>query len=79
MSTDEHLWATARANADGDALLETFVAELTCAAYHVALRYGAAGTWLDLQLDLWQAVADTVKQWGRNASPGPMRGGKWQA
>jgi hypothetical protein len=54
-----------------DALLETFVAELTCAAYHVALRHGAAGTWLDLQLDLWQALADTVKQWGRNPFPAP--------
>ena len=51
-----------------DALLETLVAELTRAAYHVALRHGAAGTWLDLQLDLWQALADTVKQWGRKSS-----------
>ena len=55
---------SARATADRDALLDTFVAELTRAAYHVALRHGAAGTWLDLQLDLWQALADTVKQWG---------------
>jgi hypothetical protein len=54
----------AGATADRDALLDTFVAELTRAAYHVALRHGAAGTWLDLQLDLWQALADTVKQWG---------------
>ena len=59
---------TARAPAERDALLETFVAELTCAAYHVALRHGAADKWLDLQLDLWQALADTVEQWGRNSS-----------
>ena len=53
----------ARANAEWDALLDTFAAEFTHAAYHVALRHGTAGTWLDLELDLWQALADTVKQW----------------
>jgi hypothetical protein len=62
----------ARTPADRDALLEKFAAELTCAAYHVALRHGAAGMWLDLQLDLWQALADTVKQWGRKSPPGQM-------
>jgi hypothetical protein len=44
-------------------MLETFVAELTRAAYQVALRHGAAGTWLDVQLNIWQALTDTVKQW----------------
>ena len=32
-----------------DALLETFAAELTVAAYHVALRTRAQDTWLDLE------------------------------
>jgi hypothetical protein len=32
------------------ALLETFAAELTLAAYRVALRTRTQGTWLDLQL-----------------------------
>jgi hypothetical protein len=27
-----------------------------------------AGTWLDLELDLWEALANTVKQWGRKAT-----------
>jgi hypothetical protein len=49
-----------------DALLETFAAELTLAAYHVALRTRTQGTWLDLELDLWRALADTVKTWGGN-------------
>jgi hypothetical protein len=49
--------------ADRGTLLDTFAAELTHAAYHVALRHAPAGTWLDLELDLWQALADTVKQW----------------
>jgi hypothetical protein len=53
---------TAQAPADRDALLETFAAELTHAAYHVALRHGVAGTWLDMRLDLWQALTDTVEQ-----------------
>ena len=55
------------ATADRDALLDTFVAELTRAAYHVALRHGAAGMWLDLELELWYALADTVKQWGQKS------------
>ena len=62
----------ARATADRDAQLDTLVADLTRAAYHVALRHGAARTWLDLQLDLWQALADTVEQWGRKSSPGQV-------
>jgi len=59
----------ARATADREALLDAFVAELTHAAYHVALRHGAGSKWLDLELDLWHALADTVKQWGRKSSP----------
>jgi len=48
-----------------DALLETFAAEITLAAYRVALQTGTRGTWLDLQLDLWTTLADRVKTWGR--------------
>jgi hypothetical protein len=48
-------------------LLDNFVAELTSAAYFVAIRHGTADTWLDLELDLWRALADTVKQWGRES------------
>jgi hypothetical protein len=59
----------ARATTDRDALLDNLAAELTRAAYHVALRLGAAGTWLDLELELWQALASTVEQWGRKSSP----------
>jgi hypothetical protein len=67
---------TARASADRAVLLEAFVAELTSAAYHVALRHGA-GTWLDLQIRLWHTLADTVEQWVRKSSPGQVpRGSK---
>ena len=48
-----------------DVLLETFAAELTRAAYCVALRHQTRGTWLDLELGLWRALADKVKTWGQ--------------
>jgi hypothetical protein len=50
-------------------LLENFAAELTRAAYRVALRHGTAGMWVDLELDLWRALADTVKKWERELPP----------
>ncbi len=50
-----------RTPVNGDALLEAFAAELTHAAYLAALRTRTKGTWLDLELELWRALADTVK------------------
>jgi hypothetical protein len=52
---------------DRDRLLEHFAAELTAAAYPVALRYGKGGSWVDLELGLWRAMAETVHKWGRDA------------
>jgi hypothetical protein len=52
-----------------DDLLEAFAAELTVAAYRVALRHGTSGTWVDLELELWRALADTVKTWAREWPP----------
>ena len=49
-----------------DALLETFAAELTRTAYRVALRSRTQGTWLDLELALWRALAEKVKAWGQD-------------
>ena len=46
-----------------DVRLETFTAELARAAYCVALRASTPGAWLDLELDLWKAMADKVKNW----------------
>ena len=48
---------------DRDGLLEAFAAELTLAAYHVALGARTQGTWLDLELGLWSALAEKVKMW----------------
>jgi hypothetical protein len=57
------------ASCNQDIRLENFAAELTRAAYGVALRHGTAGTWVDLELDLWKALTDTVKKWGRGSPP----------
>ena len=48
-----------------DTLLENFAAELTSAAYSVALRHGLEDKWLDLELDLWETLKETVKKWGK--------------
>jgi hypothetical protein len=42
---------------------ETFAARLTEAVFPVALRYGGGDLWLDLELDLWHVLAETVKEW----------------
>ena len=46
-----------------DALRQTFAAELTFVAYRVALRHRTDSTWVDLELDLWRALTETVKSW----------------
>ena len=53
---------------DQDMLLEDFTAELTRAAYAVALRHGARDKWLDLQLELWKALKETVKKWEQESA-----------
>jgi hypothetical protein len=60
--------------ADRDALLETLAAKLTVAAYGVALRTRTEGTWLDLELDLWRALADTAKTWEEGIASVPIDG-----
>ena len=52
-----------KAQRDLDIPLEDFTAELTTAAYAVALHHGARNQWLDLQLELWKALKETVKKW----------------
>src|SRR6266481_2237816 len=37
----------------------SFAADLADAAYHVVLRHGIDGSWIDLQLDVWR-VAESV-------------------
>ncbi len=59
---------------DRDARLETLAAEFALAAYRVALRTRTQGTWLDLELDLWRALADTAKTWGEGIASVPIDG-----
>jgi hypothetical protein len=47
---------------DRDSFWEYAAAELTDAAYPVMLHHGAGKNWLDLDLDLWNAMIDTVKK-----------------
>jgi hypothetical protein len=56
-----------------DGFLETFVAELTLAAYRVALRTRTQGTWLDLELGLWSALAEKVKRWDQENGLGAAK------
>ena len=53
-----------------DTLLENFAAELTNAAYPIALRHGMRGSWIDLELGLWRVLAETVKRWGQESPSG---------
>ena len=57
--------ANYRTASDGGLLRETLVAQLTTVAYAVALRHGTGHSWLDLQLDLWKALDDSVTRWGQ--------------
>jgi hypothetical protein len=42
------------------AVLETLAAELAHATYAVALKHERAASWIDLELDLWRAVRETL-------------------
>ncbi len=53
---------------DWDTALETFAAELTEAVYPVALGHGTGDSWVDLELDLWKALDQTVKKWGQQSA-----------
>ena len=50
---------------DPVANVENLAAELTDAAYPVVLRHGVAGSSIDLELDLWKALGETVQRWER--------------
>jgi hypothetical protein len=50
--------------ADADQSLAALAAELTVAAYPVALRHAVGDKWFDLQLELWRALTETVQKWG---------------
>jgi hypothetical protein len=49
---------------DQDVLLDTFAAELTEAAYPVALKYGVLGSSLDLELEIWKTLTEVIRKRG---------------
>ena len=49
---------------DAEQSLADLAAELTAAAYPVALRHAVGDRWLDLQLELWRVLAETLKKRG---------------
>jgi hypothetical protein len=51
--------------------LENIAAELTSAVYPLVLRHGLKLSWLDLELDLWRVLAETVKKMGSETSLPP--------
>lgn len=57
-------------NKDSDQhdLRESLAAELTLAAYGVVLRRERPASWLDLELDLWKVLSETVDVSERNRS-----------
>jgi hypothetical protein len=57
-----------------ETFVEDLAAELAEAAYLVALRHGVGGSWVDLELDLWQVLADTVRRRQRELPPLPVAG-----
>ena len=52
-----------------DTLLENLAADLTSAAYSLALWHGMSGSWIKVELGLWRALAETVKKWAREGPP----------
>jgi hypothetical protein len=54
--------------------LECLVAELTEAAYRVALRHGIKGTFVDLELGLWDAIRAYRGRLEHFASASPSAG-----
>jgi hypothetical protein len=54
-----------------DPQFENIAAELTSAVYPLVFRHGLRGSWLDLQLGLWRALAETVQKVGRETSLPP--------
>jgi hypothetical protein len=50
--------------ADTKQSLAALAAELTATVYPVALRHAVGDRWLDLELELWRALTETIKKWG---------------
>jgi hypothetical protein len=74
--TDEELGmrANGASLAEDEVYLDNTTAQLTEAAYRVALKRGGGGSWIELKLDLWNALIDAVHKC-RQQRPGGSTGG----
>jgi hypothetical protein len=57
---------------DFEAWRERLAAELADAAYRITLQYGALGSFLELELGLYHAFCQVVKDIGRQRLSGPI-------
>jgi hypothetical protein len=69
------MYANNGPSTDQDRYLDNATAQLTEAAYLVALRHAREGSWIDLKLDLWEVLTDTVHK-VRRERPGDSAGWK---
>src|SRR5262245_63936276 len=53
--------------------IETVAARLTEAVYPVALRYATVGSWVDLELELWKVLTETLQRMGTDGFELPQR------
>jgi hypothetical protein len=57
---------------------DLLAAELTLAAYPIALRHGVGDSWVELETNLWMVLAEAVRNWQRQpplrAGPGTVEG-----
>jgi hypothetical protein len=51
--------------------IETVAAALTEAAYPVALRHGTMASWVDLELELWKVLSETLQRMGQGLFRAP--------
>jgi hypothetical protein len=64
------MYANSGTSTDHETLLDNFTAQLTEAAYLVALRHDGDDSWIDLKLDLWEVLADAIHKHRRELSRG---------
>ena len=58
-----------RTDCDRDTRLENFAGELTSAVYPLVLRRMPKDQWIKVELGLWRALAETVKEWAWQRPP----------
>jgi hypothetical protein len=58
-----------RTTPDRDILPEDLAAELTAAVYPHVLRRGPKDRWIKVELALWTALSQTVKEWAPKRPP----------